>query len=393
MQFFVSILLPVLALLSAAEATPKYSSSSVFQKKIKSPVALSLLRPQNRDNRIASKLSRHCYSFLLDYRGGGGDEEEEEDESETDSEDDDTTEIETNENVIVGDDNNDDDYESEESEDYTDEDDEEEEEDDEIADILMKKSSKKETNFVDPYFISPSLQIYTTFGTILLSRKIDMFSPKVVRLIRFFFILQIAVQQAFILYVRIMAKRENDRTHIELKNPITSMVESQLESGGGNDMVKNLASSFLKKESTVREYDISQTSTMQGSILFNMILMWFLHFKMQQVQPLLVSVVNGFMQLVYNPLFQVYIMGRNLERPFKSPEVFKPPMTTTDTSDTTTVGTEDGTDDEMTAVTDEKNVSEEEDEEWSETEISDDDPQENQNGSDDDDDDDDDNDE
>merc|ERR1712028_114026 len=310
--------------------------------------------------------------------------------SETDSEDDDTTEIETNENVIVGDDNNDDDYESEESEDYTDEDDEEEEEDDEIADILMKKSSKKETNFVDPYFISPSLQIYTTFGTILLSRKIDMFSPKVVRLIRFFFILQIAVQQAFILYVRITAKRENDRTHIELKNPITSMVESQLESGGGNDMVKNLASSFLKKESTVREYDISQTSTMQGSILFNMILMWFLHFKMQQVQPLLVSVVNGFMQLVYNPLFQVYIMGRNLERPFKSPEVFKPPMTT---SDTTTVGTEDGTDDEMTAVTDEKNVSEEEDEEWSETEISDDDPQENQNGSDDDDDDDDDNDE
>ena len=184
MQFFVSILLPVLALLSAAEATPKYSSSSVFQKKIKSPVALSLLRPQNRDNRIASKLSRHCYSFLLDYRGGGGDEEEEEDESETDSEDDDTTEIETNENVIVGDDNNDDDYESEESEDYTDEDDEEEEEDDEIADILMKKSSEKETNFVDPYFISPSLQIYTTFGTILLSRKIDMFSPKVVRLIR-----------------------------------------------------------------------------------------------------------------------------------------------------------------------------------------------------------------
>ena len=42
-----------------------------------------------------------------------------------------------------------------------------------------------------------------------------------------------------------MAKRENDRTHIELKNPITSMVESQLESGGGNDMVKNLAANLL----------------------------------------------------------------------------------------------------------------------------------------------------
>ncbi|MGK3757006.1 MAG: hypothetical protein ACI8RD_009320, partial [Bacillariaceae sp.] len=42
-----------------------------------------------------------------------------------------------------------------------------------------------ETKFVDPYFISPSMQIYTTFGTILVSRKIDMFSPKVVKVIRY----------------------------------------------------------------------------------------------------------------------------------------------------------------------------------------------------------------
>lgn len=64
---------------------------------------------------------------------------------------------------------------------------------------------------------------------------------------------------------------------------------------------------------------------MQGGIFFNMAFMWFLHFKMQQVQPLLVTTINGFMQLVYNPLFQVYVLGRNLERPFKSPEVFKDP--------------------------------------------------------------------
>merc|ERR1712238_494409 len=164
--------------------------------------------------------------------------------------------------------------------------------------------------------------------------------------------------QAFIFYVRIMAKRGDDRTPVELNNPLSNMVESQLESvGGGNDMVKNLASSFLKKELSVREYDIRQTSVMQGSILFNMILMWFLHFKMQQVQPLLVSVVNGFMQLVYNPLFQVYIMGRNLERPFKSPEVFKPPTDDTDeiqqeVSDTAVPEDNNGDDDEVTVVAD-----------------------------------------
>ena len=157
-----------------------------------------------------------------------------------------------------------------------------------------------------------------------------------------------------------MAKRRNDTTPVETKNPLANMVESQLESaGGGNDMVKNLASSFLKKESNVRDYDIRQTTVMQGSILFNMVMMWFLHFKMQQVQPLFVSIVNGFMQLAYNPLFQVYIMGRNLERPFKSPEVFKPPTADSAEEETKeeeetpeTAVTEDNDDDEVTAVAD-----------------------------------------
>ena len=160
-----------------------------------------------------------------------------------------------------------------------------------------------------------------------------------------------------------MAKRRNDTTPVETKNPLANMVESQLESaGGGNDMVKNLASSFLKKESTVRDYDIRQTTVMQGSILFNMVMMWFLHFKMQQVQPLFVSIVNGFMQLAYNPLFQVYIMGRNLERPFKSPEVFKPPTADSAEEETkeeeetpetaVTEDNDDDDDDEVTAVAD-----------------------------------------
>jgi hypothetical protein len=93
--------------------------------------------------------------------------------------------------------------------------------------------------------------------------------------------------------------------------------------GGGNDMIKNLASSFLKKETTAMEYDMGQATSMQGGIIFNMLLMWFLHFKLEQVQPLLVTTVNGFVQLAYNPLFQVYVLGRKLERPFKTPI---PPM-------------------------------------------------------------------
>jgi len=327
----------IFALSSMVEASSKFTSTSAFHKKIEVSnygglpthevitvnnlpfVAVSSLRKQKRNSRKTLSIeSLQQNSFLLNYRGGGDEVESDENDSE------DQTEVEE-EDI---EDSEYDEEESEEDEDYYD-DEEEDAEDDAIIAAVMKKSGSKENKFVDPYFISPSLQIYTTFGTILLSRKIDSFSPKIVRLIRFLFVLQLVIQQAFIFYVRVMAKRRDDRTPVELKNPLTNMVESQLESvGGGNDMVKNLASSFLKKELSVREYDIRQTSVMQGSILFNMLLMWFLHFKMQQVQPLLVSVVNGFLQLAYNPLTQVYIMRRNLERPFKNAEVFKPPTDT-----------------------------------------------------------------
>ena len=65
------------------------------------------------------------------------------------------------------------------------------------------------------------------------------------------------------------------------------------------------------------EYDLKQAKNMNGGILFNMAFMWFLHFKMGQTQPLFFQTVQGLTNLVFNPLFQCYVLGRNLERPFK----------------------------------------------------------------------------
>ena len=178
---------------------------------------------------------------------------------------------------------------------------------------------------------------------------------------RFVFIVYLVMQQAFIFYVRVMAKRNNDLTPVNGENPLTSMLSSRLEkqSSGTNDVVKNLASSFLKTESTVKEYDMGQAKNMQGAILFNIVFMWFLHFKMQQVQPLLVTTINGLLQLAYNPLFQVYIMGRNLERPFKSPEIFKDPRGGEE-SETTEATAQDEATDSNSGVDEIEDASEEE---------------------------------
>ena len=138
---------------------------------------------------------------------------------------------------------------------------------------------------------------------------------------RFAFIGYLVVAQIFLIYVRYKARIINDTTPITINNAISSIVQSQLPSssgGMGGDMVKNLANSFLASESTILDYDLNQAKNMNSSLLIPMVMLWFLHFKMGQVQPLFHQTVSGVKELLVSPLFQVYILGRNLERPFKN---------------------------------------------------------------------------
>ncbi len=121
---------------------------------------------------------------MLSFRGGAKDDDEEAEEDEDENENDDEAEAEEDEE--------DDETDGDASEDeyYDDEEESEEEEEEEESSLAsgLKKKSKSKTpsgEIVEPYFVSPSLQMYTTFGTILLSRKVDMFNPTVVRLCRY----------------------------------------------------------------------------------------------------------------------------------------------------------------------------------------------------------------
>jgi Phosphate transport (Pho88) len=135
------------------------------------------------------------------------------------------------------------------------------------------------------------------------------------------FITYLIALQAILLYIRTQAKLQNDQTEITLGSPLSSLLQSQIGGGssGGSGILKSMASSFLATTSTIVDYDLKQANNMQSGLIMNMMFMWFLHFKMQQVQPLLVQSITGFANMIYSPLFQVYVLGRNLERPFKSP--------------------------------------------------------------------------
>jgi Phosphate transport (Pho88) len=243
---------------------------------------------------------------------------EESDDDSSDDDDDDDDE----QSVKVADEGAEEEEEDDEESDSEEEDEEEEDGTGSIADDIQIEL--KVQKFDEPLVASPLTNLYASIGVMLLARRVDLFHPTVVRIARIAFIAYVVLLQLFLFYVRVEAKRIDDRTPIELTNPLSAVLAGQLgggsnsRDGGGAGLMKNLASSFLSSKSTVLEYDLKQAKGMQSGLIFNMLMMWFLHFKMNQVQPLLIQTANGIMSLVYSPLFQVYVLGRNLERPFVS---------------------------------------------------------------------------
>lgn len=55
---------------------------------------------------------------------------------------------------------------------------------DEEEDTQVSGTSDK-GEYVDPYFVSPQIQLYAVFGSMMLTKRIDMFNPFVVKLIRY----------------------------------------------------------------------------------------------------------------------------------------------------------------------------------------------------------------
>ena len=224
---------------------------------------------------------------------------------------------------------------SDDNDEYYDSESEEEEDEEDAVTTSLKstslkssiksKSSKNEQEPIvyDDLLTPPAMQqVFISVGVMLLSNKIDVTDPKPVRIARFAFVTYIITVQVFLAYVYLRAKSIDDRTPITISNPLASLVQQQQQQSGGtgtNFMVKALTDQILSTQTTILEYDLKQAKKMNGGLLFPMIMLYFLHFKMKQVQPLLMQTATGVMNLVYSPLFQVYVLGRNLERPFKPP--------------------------------------------------------------------------
>eukprot|EP00554_Chaetoceros_debilis_P005858 CAMPEP_0194078984 /NCGR_PEP_ID=MMETSP0149-20130528/5256_1 /TAXON_ID=122233 /ORGANISM="Chaetoceros debilis, Strain MM31A-1" /LENGTH=400 /DNA_ID=CAMNT_0038760343 /DNA_START=155 /DNA_END=1357 /DNA_ORIENTATION=- len=217
---------------------------------------------------------------------------------------------------------------SEEEEDEYDSESEEEKGTSAGSNALAKNIKSKATSNADdnegydkPLSLAPLQDMGITLGVMFACNKFDLTNTNIIKVGRFAFIAYVVIAQLFLIYVRYKAKSNSDTTEITVDNPISNLLQNQLSSsasGGGGDMVKNIANSMLSSSSTVMDYDLKTAKSMGNGMLFPMGMLWFLHFKMGQVQPLFYQTTNGIKELVFSPLFQIYILGRNLERPFKN---------------------------------------------------------------------------
>jgi len=277
-------------------------------------------------------------------------EEEEESDSDSDSEQEDSDEDEDDE----------DEYDEEYDSDYDEYEEEYDEEEEDEEEQELGVSSSIPQVYDEALTLTPMQDMGITLGVMVLCNKLDLTNKNIIRGARYAFIAYVVLMQIFLAYVRYRAHVTNDRTPVTVNNPLSNLVQSQLSSGS-NGIVKNLASSFLSSSSTVMEYDLSQAKSTNSRLLPTMLMLWVMHYKMGQVQPLFYQTVNGFKDMLTSPLFQSYVLGRNLERPFGN----------TNTSDLENEG--EGDDDEKSEGDGEEEEEEEvQDEEEEEDEESDD---------------------
>ena len=243
---------------------------------------------------------------VIRLRGGSTSDEDDSSDEDEASEYEDEDEYDSDSDRYDSDSEYETDYDSEEIDDESDE--------ESLASSVMSKAQTAVDEY-DELLTPPAMQQFMiSVGVMMLANRVDILDDRAVKIARYCFLGYMVASQLFILYVRMRAKAINDRTVISIDNPLASLIPS---GEGSSFLVKTMASQILNSETTVLEYDLQEASKMNSGLLFPLVFLYFLHFKMKQVQPLLMQTASGITNLVYSPLFQVYVMGRNVQRPFR----------------------------------------------------------------------------
>ncbi|VDB92052.1 unnamed protein product [Peniophora sp. CBMAI 1063] len=149
-----------------------------------------------------------------------------------------------------------------------------------------------------------------SLGVMQVARKIPFDNPDVLMYVRAGYVLSQAITLGLYYYMSQKIKSKNDQTvlkYVEPENPMNP------NSGG-------------LITTTVRDYDLGETSKAIRGAYTSLAMMGFLHLYMQYTQPLFVQAVMAFKTLYDSKVFKIHVLGQpaegDLKRPFKVASLF-----------------------------------------------------------------------
>jgi len=160
--------------------------------------------------------------------------------------------------------------------------------------------------------MNPAIQnLVISLGVMQVARKIPFDEPDVLNYVRIGYVVSQATVLAVFYYVAYKVRQLNDQAvlkYVEAPNPMTQEPGKLVTT-------------------TVRDYDLSETSKLIRSTLLSLLMMIFLHGYMHFTQPLFVQGLMGLKNLYDAKPVMIHILGRStlegeLKRPFKTGGMF-----------------------------------------------------------------------
>ncbi|PPQ91296.1 hypothetical protein CVT25_006241 [Psilocybe cyanescens] len=149
-----------------------------------------------------------------------------------------------------------------------------------------------------------------SLGAMQLARKISFDDPEVLNYVRIGYVASQLIVLAVYYYVSMAIKRKNDQTVLKYVEPSGAMSQEP------GELVTT----------TVRDYDLSETSKLLRSAYMGIAMMAVMHIYFKFTQPLFVQALMGMKNLYDAKPIAIHVFGKpatgDLKRPFKAAGMF-----------------------------------------------------------------------
>ncbi|KAH9991739.1 inorganic phosphate transporter [Russula vinacea] len=153
---------------------------------------------------------------------------------------------------------------------------------------------------------APMQNLALSLGVMQLARKIPFDNPQVLDYVRIAYVASQGIALFVYYYTSSKIKAKNDQTMLKYVEP-------------GNPLAKEPGKLVT---STVRDYDLAETSKLIKGVYTSVAMMTFLHLYLKYSQPLFVQAIMAFKSLYEAKEVKIHVLGQKVEgdlkRPFKS---------------------------------------------------------------------------